>query len=129
MRKLITFLFLACVIAGGYAEKKVALLEPRAAEGSEAIAAMEKAMIRGEMRKALLQMDGYEAFSRSDIDQVMNEQNFQRSGVVSEADIHRLGEMSGADYICVTTITKSSTEFYLEAYLIDVALEIQRFGS
>lgn len=102
------------------AQKKVALLEPRAGEGSETIAPMEKAMIRGEMRKALIQMDGYEAFSRSDIDQMMKEQDFQRSGNVSESDIHKLGEMSGADYICVTTITKSSTEFYLEAYLIDV---------
>lgn len=100
--------------------KKVALLEPRAGDGSETIAPMEKAMIRGEMRKALIQMDGYEAFSRSDIDQMMKEQDFQRSGNVSESDIHKLGEMSGADYICVTTITKSSTEFYLEAYLIDV---------
>ena len=102
------------------AQKKVALLEPRAGEGLETIAPMEKAMIRGEMRKALIQMDGYEAFSRSDIDQMMKEQDFQRSGNVSESDIHKLGEMSGADYICVTTITKSSTEFYLEAYLIDV---------
>lgn len=100
--------------------KKVALLEPRAGEGSENLAPMEKAMIRGEMRKALIQMDGYDAFTRSDIDQMMKEQDFQRSGNVSDADIHRLGEMSGADYVCVTNITKSSTEFYLEAYLIDV---------
>ena len=119
MKKIFTILFLACATTM-LCQKKVALLEPRSAEGSESIAAMEKAMIRGEMRKALIQMDGYEAFSRTDIDQVMNEQGFQRSGIVSDKDIHRLGEMSGADYICVTTITKSSTEFYLEAYLIDV---------
>ncbi|MBR0296689.1 MAG: hypothetical protein IJQ95_04790 [Paludibacteraceae bacterium] len=119
MRKIITLLCLAFAITG-FAQKKVALLEARAGEGSEPIAAMEKAMIRGEMRKALVQMDGYEAFSRSDIDQMMNEQGFQRSGNVSEATIHKLGEMTGADYICVTTITKASGEFYLEAYLIDI---------
>ena len=119
MKKVLSILF--CVFAiSVFAQKKVALLEPLAGEGSEPIAAMEKAMIRGEMRKALIQMEGYEAFSRSDIDQMMKEQDFQRSGNVSEADIHRMGVMSGADYICVTTITKSSTEFYLEAYLIDV---------
>lgn len=119
MRKLFTILFSVFMVAS-FAQKKVALLEPRAAEGSEPIAAMEKSMIRGEMRKALIQMDGYDAFSRSDIDQIMKEQDFQRSGIVSEEEIHRLGEMSGADYICVTTITKSNTEFYLEAYLINV---------
>ncbi len=120
MMKKIVILLCLCFSINGYAQKKVALLEPRAGEGSESIVAMEKAMIRGEMRKAIIQMDGYEAFTRSDIDQIMNEQGFQRTGNVSESDIHRLGEMSGADYICVTTITKSSTEFYLEAYLIDV---------
>lgn len=119
MRKILTLLCIVCTITG-FAQKKVALLEARAGEGSEAIAPMEKAMIRGEMRKALVQLDGYEAFTRSDIDQMMNEQGFQRSGSVSDATIHKLGEMTGADYICVTTITKSSGEFYLEAYLIDV---------
>ena len=119
MKKTITLLVLLSTMFVS-AQKKVALLEPRAGEGSEPIVPMEKAMIRGEMRKALIQMDDYEAFTRSDIDQMMKEQDFQRSGNVSEADIHRLGEMSGADYVCVTTITKSSTEFYLEAYLIDV---------
>jgi len=119
MKKILTLLLLTCAVIVS-AQKKVALLEPRAGEGSEAIAAMEKAMIRGEMRKALVQMEGYEAFTRSDIDQMMNEQGFQRSGNVSESTIHKLGEMTGADYICVTTITKASGEFYLEAYLIDI---------
>lgn len=119
MKQIFTLICLTCAIIVS-AQKKVALLEPRAGEGSEAIAAMEKAMIRGEMRKALVQMDGYEAFTRSDIDQMMNEQGFQRSGNVSESTIHKLGEMTGADYICITTITKASGEFYLEAYLIDI---------
>lgn len=99
--------------------KKIALLEPRGAEG-DSIAPMEKAMIRGELRKAITQQEGYEAFSRSDVDQLMREQDFQRSGLVSENSIQKLGEMTGADYICVSTITKSSTEFYIEAYLIHI---------
>ncbi len=120
MRKITSFFTLLVFFTAVSAQVKVALLEPRAGEGSDKIAPMEKAMIRGEMRKAIIQMDGYEAFTRSDIDQMMQEQDFQRSGNVSDADIHRMGEMSGADYICVTTITKSSTEFYIEAYLINV---------
>ena len=122
MKKIFIFLFLVLnsIFVLSVETKKVALLEPRAGDGSENLAPMEKAMIRGEMRKALIQMDGYDAFTRSDIDQMMKEQDFQRSGNVSDADIHRLGEMSGADYVCITNITKSSTEFYLEAYLIDV---------
>ena len=100
--------------------KKIALLEPRVGEGSTDVTGMEKAMIRGELRKAIVNHNGYEAFTRSDIDQMMLEQDFQRTGNVSDGDIHRLGEMTGADYICIATITKSSSEFYIEAYLINI---------
>lgn len=119
MRKFFTVFCLALTTLS-YAQKKIALLEPRAGEGSDSITAMEKAMVRGEMRKALVQMKGYEAFSRSDIDQMLEEHNFQRSGFVTQSEIHQLGEMSGADLLCVTTMTKFTTKFYLEAYIIDV---------
>ncbi len=100
--------------------QKIALIEPREGEGSTAISGMEKAMVRGELRKAIVNHTGFEAFTRADIDQLMKEQDFQRTGNVSESDIHRMGEMSGADYLCISTLNKSSDEFYLEAYLINV---------
>ena len=119
MKKIVILLFLsiACTVS---AQKKVALLEPREGEGSSPVTGMEKAMVRGELRKSIVNHTGYEAFTRADIDQMMKEQDFQRTGNVSEEDIHRMGEMSGADFLCISTLTKSNTEFYLEAYLIDV---------
>ena len=75
-------------------------------------------MVRGELRKAIVNMPGYQAITREDLDQMMTEQNFQRTGLVSDAQIKQLGEMSGADYICVSSLTKSNSEFYIEAYLI-----------
>jgi hypothetical protein len=81
---------------------------------------MEKAMVRGELRKAIVNNSGFEAFTRADIDQMMKEQDFQRTGMVNDDQIKRMGEMSGADYICVSTLNKSADEFYLEAYLINV---------
>ncbi len=100
--------------------KKIALLEPRAGEGSTEIFGMEKAMVRGELRKAIVNHTGYEAFTRADVDQLMKEQDFQRTGLVDDSQVKRLGEMSGADYICISTLNKSNSEFYLEAYLINV---------
>ena len=100
------------------AQKTIALLEPRTGEGSTAVTGLEKNMVRGELRKAIVNFPEYEAITRSDIDQMMKEQNFQRTGMVNDAQIKKLGEISGADYICVSTLTKSKTEFYLEAYLI-----------
>ena len=119
MKKHLFFILLSVLSLTGAAQTQtIALLEPRSGDGSVALTAMEKAMVRGELRKAIVSMDGYEAITRADIDQMMKEQDFQRTGNVSSNQIKKLGEMSGADYICVSTITKSKTEFYLEAYLI-----------
>lgn len=99
-------------------QKKVAVLEPVAGEGN--VTSMEKAIVRGEIRKAIFRIDGFEAINRSEWDQVFNELNFQISGNVPKDQIHRLGEMSGADYLCISTINKSESQFYIEAYLVDV---------
>ena len=101
-------------------QKKIALLEPRIGDGSTGVSGMEKAMVRGELRKAIVNHTGYEAFTRADIDKLMSEQDFQRTGMVSDDQIKRIGVMSGADYICVSTLNKTNTEFYLEAYLVNV---------
>ncbi len=120
MKKLsfIFILSLLSFVAFGQQKQTIALLEPRLGDGSTAVTSMEKAMVRGELRKAIVKFDGFDALTRADIDQMMKEQNFQRTGMVSEAQIKKLGEMSGADYICISTLTKYNTEFYLEAYLI-----------
>ncbi len=101
-------------------KKTIALLEPRGGEGSTAITGMDKAIVRGELRKGIQKLDGFTTVTRTDIDQMMKEQNFQRTGMVSDEQIKKLGEMAGADYICVSTINKSQSEFYLEAYLIEL---------
>jgi len=100
--------------------KKVALLETLNGDKSIQVKGIEMNMVRGELRKAISNQSGFQAFTRTDIDQLMKEHGFQNSGMVSDAQRKRLGEMSGADYICVSTLTKSESQFYLEAYLIEV---------
>ena len=78
-------------------QKKIALLEPRVGDGSTGVSGMEKAMVRGELRKAIVNHTGYEAFTRADIDKLMSEQDFQRTGMVSDDQIKKIGVMSGAD--------------------------------
>ena len=53
-------------------QKKIALLEPRIGDGSTGVSGMEKAMVRGELRKAIVNHTGYEAFTRADIDKLMS---------------------------------------------------------
>ena len=118
MKKLFIILFSVLSLSTFGQKKKIALIEPRVGSGSTAVTAMEKAMIRGELRKAIVNHTGYEAFTRADIDKLMAEQDFQHTGLVSDDEIKKIGIMSGADYICVSTLNKTNTEFYLEAYLI-----------
>lgn len=114
-------IFLCCLTSLLCAQNKtIALSEPRIGEGSTEISGMEKAMVRGELRKAIVNISGYEAVTRQDIDQMMKEHDFQRTGLVNSEQIKKLGILSGADFICVATLTKSNTEFYLEAYLINL---------
>ncbi|MBQ9523668.1 MAG: hypothetical protein IJR69_00880 [Bacteroidaceae bacterium] len=101
--------------------KKIALLQTLNGDEAVKVEGIEMNMVRGELRKAISNQSGYQAFTRTDIDQLMKEYGFQNSGMVSDAQRKKLGEMSGADYICVSTLTKSNTQFYLEAYLIDVS--------
>ncbi|MBQ3710526.1 MAG: hypothetical protein II887_07470 [Bacteroidales bacterium] len=100
--------------------KQVVLLETLNGDKTADVKLIELNMVRGEMRKAMCNQKGYQAFTRADIDQLVKEYNFQASGVLTDLQRKRVGEMSGADYICVTTLTKSDVEFYLEAYLIDI---------
>ena len=99
---------------------KVALLDPITGEDSN-VTSFEKSLLRGELRKAIYRIEGWEAVSRSDIDQVLNELDFQHTGYVPRNEVHRLGQISGADYLCVSSLNKSDSQFYLEAYLVEVS--------
>ena len=102
----------------GTAKKQVAILEPIAV--TKEVKPMYRSMVRGEMQKAIGRQEGYAAFSRQDIDQIMNEHNFQASGMVDEETRKRLGAMQGVDYVCITKITLEGNSFYLEASLVNI---------
>ena len=123
MKKIIILCALLVAVAMPLAAqnaKKVALLQTLNGDKTAGVKAIELNMVRGELRKAISNQEGFQAFTRTDIDQLMAEHNFQNSGMVADAQRKRLGEMTGAAYICVSTLTKSAPDFYVEAYLIDV---------
>ena len=119
MKSLLLFVTLLPIFAIAQ-NKKIALLETLNGDKAIQVKGIEMNMVRGELRKAISNQEGCQAFTRTDIDQLMKEHGFQNSGMVSDAQRKKMGEMSGADYICVSTLTKSESQFYLEAYLIEV---------
>lgn len=99
--------------------RKVAILEivDRANEISKGI----KFMIRSNIAKTITATPGYEGYDRVDISSIMHEHEFQRTGLVSDADIKRLGEMTGAQYILIAEVARISSEMlFLTAKILDV---------
>ena len=119
MKKLFTILFCLLAIVAN-AEVKMALLQPRVAEGSDACRPIELNMVRGELRKAFGWQSDFQVLTRTDVDQMLKELGFQQSGMVDDNQRKKVGEMTGAQYICVSTITKDGTQLYIESYLVNV---------
>ncbi len=92
-------MMLLCSVVAFSQIKKVAILEIVDKEGKVSYA--QKLMLRSSLAKAVTNTPGYEAYDRTDMDAIMGEQDFQRTGMVSDDQIKRLGEMTGAAYILV----------------------------
>ena len=99
--------------------KRVAILETVDKENKVSYA--NKLILRASLSKAITQTEGYEAYDRTDVDAIMSEQDFQRTGMVSNDQIKRLGEMTGANYILVAEAALvDSKNMFITAKLLDV---------
>lgn len=100
MRKFL-FILLSVLSLTAFAQtKKVAILEVVDREGRMDYS--QKMMLRANMARAVANTTGYEAYDRSDVDAIMAEHEFQRTGLVSNDQIRQLGEMTGVSLILVT---------------------------
>ena len=116
-----TILFLFLLISGMMTAqvKRVAILETVDKESKVSYA--NKLILRANLSKAITNTDGYEAYDRTDIDAIMGEQNFQRTGLVSNDQIKKLGEMTGANYILVAeAAVVDANNMFITAKLLDV---------
>ena len=98
--------------------KRVAILETVDKENQ--IDYAYELLLRSNLSNAITSISGYEAYDRTDIDAIMSEQSFQRTGLVSNDQIKRLGEMTGANYILVAEIAKSGQQIIILSKLLDV---------
>lgn len=114
---LILFAFMPLFV---YAQvQKVAILETVDKEGN--ISYAHKLMLRSNLAKAITNAPGYEAYDRTDMDAIMGEQNFQRTGLVSEDQIKRLGAMTGAAFILVAEAVKVDEQtMFITAKILNV---------
>ncbi len=112
-------LLLSAALAFAQNNKKVAILEVVDREGRMNYS--NKMMLRSNMARAVANTAGYEAYDRSDIDAIMSEQDFQRTGLVSESEIRKLGEMTGVSLILVTEgVLTGTNSVFVSAKILNV---------
>lgn len=99
--------------------KKVAILETVDKEGK--ISYAHKLMLRSSLAKAITEADGYEGYDRVDLESVLGEHSFQRTGMVSDDQIKKLGEMVGAQYVLIAeAVMVDDATMFITAKIIDV---------
>ena len=112
MKKLLLILLSALSLTAFAQDKKtVAVLDPICRDNS--VNAFFQQMVRGAMESAVTASSEYEAYDRSAFDMIQKEQAFQRTGVVSDSQIKKMGEMAGVDFVLVSEV--SAYEGYLSA--------------
>lgn len=115
----LTCMMLSVALTFAQNTKKVAILQPVDKEGN--VAYGHKLMLRSNLAKAVAATPGYEAYDRTDLDAIMSEQDFQRTGMVNEDQIKRLGEMTGAAYVLVSEAVKiDETNMFITAKILNV---------
>ena len=99
--------------------KRVAILET--VDKEDKVSYGVKLMVRSQLSAAITSTPGYEAYDRVDISSIMSEHDFQRTGLVSNNDIKRLGEMTGAEFILVAEAAYlNSSYIFLVAQILNV---------
>lgn len=114
-------LFLLLLFAGMVSAqvKRVAILET--VDKEDKVSYTNELILRQSISKAITNTPGYEVYDRTDIDAIMSEHSFQRTGLVSNDQIKQLGQMTGAKYILVAEAAKSDAKhLFVTAKLLDV---------
>ncbi len=99
--------------------KKVAILETLDREGT--IGYGIELMVRSSLAYAITNTPGYEGYDRVNIASILGEHDFQRTGMVNDEQIKKLGEMTGAAYILVAEVAKIDEEnIFITATILNV---------
>lgn len=123
MKKLFTIALLVVVSSAIFAQqtdvKRVAILET--VDKMETVEYIIELMFRSNLTTAITETAGYEGYDRVDLAQITGEQDFQRTGLVSDADIKKIGEFTGAKYVLIAeAVSSKAGKLFITAKLIDV---------
>ena len=120
MKKLFLFLLTVVLSVSALAQtRKVAILET--VDRQNQITYGVKLMLRSYLAEAVTNTKGYEAYDRTDLSAIMDEQEFQRTGYVSDEEIKKIGQMTGVQYILVVEASKIDAQnLFVTAKILNV---------
>ncbi len=99
--------------------KRVAILET--VDKEDKIVYGTELMLRTALATSITNTKGYEGYDRVDLKQITGEQSFQRTGMVSDDDIKKIGVMTGAQYVLVAEAAQiDATHVIITAKILDV---------
>ena len=121
MKKLL-ILLLSALSLTAYAQteiKKVAILETVDKMGNVPYGILFQ--VRSSLTFAISSHAGYEGYDRVDMTAITGEQSFQRTGMVSDEQIKRVGEMTGAAYVLIAEAAQYDDQnIIIAAKILDV---------
>lgn len=118
-RTFLAILMIACCAISFAQTRKIAILEM--VDRQKQIEYGVKQMINSYLAEAITNTPGYEAYDRTDLSKVFDEQEFQHSGYVSDEEIKRIGQMTGVQYILVAEVSKIDAQnLFVTAKILNV---------
>lgn len=119
MKKAIIFCILFLAAMTMQAQLRVAILEP--VDKAQNVSYAVKFLLRSSLTTAITNTPGYEGYDRVDMASISGEQEFQRTGNVSDDQIKQLGVATGAAYVLVAEAAKyDENSIIISAKILDV---------
>lgn len=98
--------------------KKIAILE--VVDRQLNVDYLNKLMFRSYLTGAITRTPGYEGYDRVDVSSILGEHDFQRTGMVNDAQIKQIGEFTGAQYVLIAEAASNGNKMFITAKIIDV---------
>jgi len=125
--KIIIFLlliFISNLFSGSEDKMRIAILDLQPIEVSESISKIVSDLLRTELFKTKL----FTIIERSQMNEILKEQEFQLSGCTETECAVQAGKLLSAHKVLVGTVNKLGAAFIINARIIDVEKGVMEFG-
>ena len=120
MKNTILILILALVTITAFAQeiKNVAIIYPF--DKYDNVETTNEIYLQSQLSEKIIEAEFYKAFTRSDINAIIDEHSFQETGMVNDDEIQKIGDMTGATHICVSNFISENSNVVITVKIIEI---------